>query len=64
MRRHNWILLGLVLAACAPAPAEGEDDFPVPAIEYAPRKYYCLRAESPLVIDGKLDDAAWGAFGC
>jgi hypothetical protein len=47
-----------VISAAAPA---GERRFPVPAIAYAPRAYACPRAESPLVIDGVLDEGAWQA---
>ena len=33
--------------------------FPEPRIEYSPRTYVCYKADSPVVIDGKLDDIAW-----
>ena len=35
------------------------NEFPEPRIEYSPRTYVCYKADSPLVIDGKLDDIAW-----
>ena len=40
----------------------GRDDgrlFPVPAIEYAPEHYICYRTETPIVIDGRMDDPMW-----
>jgi hypothetical protein len=30
-----------------------------PQIPFDPRSYVCYRTESPLIIDGKLDDASW-----
>ena len=33
--------------------------FPAPQLPFAPRGYVCYRASAPLVLDGKLDDAAW-----
>jgi hypothetical protein len=30
-----------------------------PQIPFAPRSYVCYRTDSPLIIDGKLDDASW-----
>ena len=35
------------------------NEFPEPRIEYSPRTYVCYKADSPVVIDGKLDDIAW-----
>ena len=35
------------------------NEFPEPRIEYSPRTYVCYKADSPVVIDGKLDDVAW-----
>ncbi len=37
-------------------------DFPIPQVDFAtwqPLAYPCLKTETPPVIDGKLDDAAW-----
>ena len=33
--------------------------FPTPKIEYDPRSYICYQTESPLLIDGKLNDSSW-----
>lgn len=33
--------------------------FPEPGIPFAPRSYVCYRVESPLTIDGKLNESAW-----
>jgi hypothetical protein len=52
-------LLLLALAACSRAEEPG--GFAEPAIPFAPRAYVCARAESPPVIDGRLDDPAWQA---
>jgi len=54
------LLLGvLVLAACGPAEKPVENEFPIPAIEWAPIHYIALKTATPPVIDGKLDDTAW-----
>ena len=34
-------------------------EFPEPRIEYSPRNYVCYKADSPVVLDGKLNDLAW-----
>jgi hypothetical protein len=57
-----WVFwLGGVVAASAVITwaAAAADAFPVPAIDFAPRRYVCYRAPAPLVIDGHLDEAAW-----
>jgi hypothetical protein len=46
------VLVGLALAAEPPPP---------PAEYVRPRGYVCYRAATPVVIDGRLDDAAWGS---
>ena len=33
--------------------------FPTPQLSFAPRAYRCVRADSPPVIDGQLDEDAW-----
>ncbi len=53
--RRALVIVALALVT-APALAE---EFPVPAIPCAPRQYVCLRAPSPPVVDGALDEAAW-----
>lgn len=35
------------------------NEFPEPKIEYAPRTYVCHKADSPIFLDGKLNDIAW-----
>ena len=35
------------------------NDFPGPKIEYAPRTYVCHKADTPIIIDGRLDDDVW-----
>lgn len=37
--------------------------FPRPQIEFDPRTYVCYRADTPLKIDGKLDEEAWNKAG-
>ena len=57
MRILRLALLSLLLAAPSLA-----GDFPLPQVDFEtwrPLAYACYRAESPPVIDGKLDDAAW-----
>lgn len=56
----------LVTVVCAldveaPAQNQGRPDFE--RLPYAPRSTICQRAVSPLVIDGRLDEAAWKAIG-
>jgi hypothetical protein len=46
------------LLACAIA-ALGQVATPPRAVTIDPRGYVCSRASSPIVVDGKLDDAAW-----
>lgn len=33
--------------------------FPIDRIKYEPQKYICYKADSPIVLDGKIDDKAW-----
>ena len=54
------LLSVFVFAGCGDGGgAVGDGDFPVPAIDWAPRWYECRRAKTPPVIDGRLNDAAW-----
>ena len=46
------------LAAREPEPAPPK---PTPAEYVPPKGYVCYRAAGPVVIDGRLDDAAWQA---
>ena len=32
---------------------------PTPKIEYKPKHYICYKSDSPILIDGKLDDGSW-----
>ncbi len=34
-------------------------EWPDPKIEYKPKEYVCYKLNSPIVMDGKLDDMAW-----
>jgi hypothetical protein len=56
----RWLLLG-VAGLLAAAGAGGQPgDVPLPRIPWEPKGYVCLRAESPLHIDGVLEEA-WDA---
>ncbi|GIR42041.1 MAG: hypothetical protein CM15mP52_2710 [Candidatus Neomarinimicrobiota bacterium] len=33
--------------------------FPEPRIEYSPKTYVCHKAETSILVDGKLNDKAW-----
>jgi hypothetical protein len=48
----------LLLGAAGPSMA-GEESFPVPAIEFAPRRYICYSAPAAPVIDGRCDEEVW-----
>jgi hypothetical protein len=39
----------------------GENDFPVPSIDWNPERYVAYRTPASLEIDGRLDEAAWEA---
>ena len=58
----------LAAAACRPAvspsdqPRQSQESIlPEPAIPFAPRTYVASRAEQPIRVDGRLDEAAWQA---
>ncbi len=63
----NWFrcLIAALTTGLAFAPArsaaDGASDWRDKMQPITPRTYLCRRAASPLVIDGKLDDAAWAA---
>jgi len=65
MKRAAFCLLGTLGAAAAPAetPAAAGylSDWRNKIQPQIPRGYVCSRAAEPLVIDGKLDEAAWAA---
>ncbi len=48
-----------LLAAATPLAAGAGEPFPRPAIRVTPQEYTCLRAASPPVLDGKLDEKCW-----
>jgi hypothetical protein len=48
-----------VMAFCAVGAQRTAADFE--ALPFAPRRYVCYRASSPLNIDGKLDEPVWAA---
>jgi hypothetical protein len=50
-----------VLACLAPEPPEPPIPAATPAAYVPPRGYVCYRADRPIAVDGKLDDAAWKA---
>tara|TARA_B000000557_G_C20803297_1_gene456558 strand:- start:225 stop:1280 length:1056 start_codon:yes stop_codon:yes gene_type:complete len=33
--------------------------FPIPMIKYDPKSYICYKSNSPIIIDGKLNDESW-----
>jgi len=35
------------------------DAFPIPKIEYAPKTYVCYKANSPILVDGQMNDSSW-----
>ena len=39
--------------------AQSERPFPVPKIKFAPKHYICYLSQSPIEIDGKIDEAIW-----
>jgi hypothetical protein len=51
------LLIGLTVATLGGQPATA----PPPEAYLPPRGYVCYRANGPVTIDGKLDDAAWQA---
>jgi len=61
------VILGFLLSSCArkatedqsPKSAESASSFLVPAIDFAPRQYVCYRSDTPLKIDGKLEEPIW-----
>ena len=35
------------------------NEFPEPKIKYNPETYVCYKADTPILIDGKLDEPIW-----
>lgn len=63
-RSSNALLIAalaiLALLIALPSPTKRIDRDTTTPMDYTPPKgYVCYRANSPLIIDGKLDDAAW-----
>lgn len=50
-------VIALVCLFCGPATTVS--GFPIPNLEFAPRRYVCPRADGPVTIDGRLDEKAW-----
>ena len=61
MNMFSSFLICLLLTGCRPgSDVKGKaPSFPVPGIEFAPEIHICYRADSPLCIDGKLDEITW-----
>jgi hypothetical protein len=58
------VVLIAIFAGCSPTdpvpPVTPDiEEFPVPTIEWDPRRYVCYLKTEPLVVDGRLDDPAW-----
>ena len=55
----------LIIAGCGDGTREpryekiSDGTFPVPSIEFEPRRYLCRRTAEPIIIDGRLDDDPW-----
>ncbi|MCK4537315.1 MAG: carbohydrate-binding family 9-like protein [Candidatus Krumholzibacteria bacterium] len=55
----------LIIAGCGDGKREprykkiSDGTFPVPSIEFEPRRYLCRRTAEPIIIDGRLDDDPW-----
>ena len=54
-------LICTLLFALLPLCGQGfwGNPFPEPRIEYSPKTYVCHKAETSILIDGKLNDKAW-----
>lgn len=39
--------------------AQSGNKYPVPKIKFGPKHYVCYRTQSPMIIDGKIDEAIW-----
>ena len=48
-----------ISSAQTEAPDRPKWTVPIPAIPFAPQSYVCYRTPEPLLIDGKMDEAAW-----
>src|SRR5262249_36243472 len=56
------VLVGVIVAVCLLLNSSDNALSRIETIapdEFPPRGYVCYRAKSPIVVDGKLDDAAW-----
>ncbi|MDK9698941.1 MAG: carbohydrate-binding family 9-like protein [bacterium] len=68
MNCSKYLRLSMVLTVCAllctTSFTRAEDlpkKFPVPLISYIPQQYVCYRSQTPIVIDGALDEVDWSA---
>jgi hypothetical protein len=59
--RPRIAVLAVFLIGALAASAVPPHKIPEPKVGFAPFEYVCRRAESPIRIDGRLDDAAWRA---
>jgi len=56
----NLMIVSLVLISILSYAEEAWKDYlPEPQIEFSPRQYLCKKIETPILIDGKLDDPMW-----
>jgi Carbohydrate family 9 binding domain-like len=61
---RNWmtaVVGGLLLGSAADALRAQRKAADLEALPFAPRRYVCYRAPSPLNVDGKLDEPGWAA---
>jgi hypothetical protein len=57
----DWLLPQLEGKAAGPRPKPRTPIASAPSVPPDPRGYVCFRAESPITIDGKLDEASWAS---
>jgi hypothetical protein len=61
------VILGTVFVGCCRCSTDdasthekiSDDALPEPQIEFAPKQYICYRTDTPLQVDGKIDEDAW-----
>ncbi len=56
---HRYSFLYFLLLSFIVGQGFWGNEFPEGKIEYNPRNYVCYKTTSPVLIDGKLNDAAW-----
>jgi hypothetical protein len=57
----NKLIIALLLFLTAVLTYAQENIFPQPKIEFNPPGYICYRTDTPIAIDGKLDEKIWQA---